>query len=86
MNAIAIRPTVMNVMPMPLRAAGTFEYDIFYLMAASVTIARNQPIPEPRAYTVASPTLTKSFCCMKSAPPRIAQFTAISGRKIPSDE
>lgn len=39
MNAIAIRPTVMNVMPMPLRAAGTFEYDIFSLMAARVTMA-----------------------------------------------
>ena len=49
MNAMAIRPTVMNVMPMPLSAGGTFEYCIFYLIAASVTIARNQPIPDPSA-------------------------------------
>ena len=47
MNAMAIRPTVMNVIPIPLRGAGTFEYDIFSLMAARVTIARYQPIPEP---------------------------------------
>ena len=33
-----------------------------------------------------SPTLAKSFCCINNAPPRMAQFTAISGRKIPSDE
>ena len=84
MNAIAIRPTVMNVMPMPLRAAGTFEYDIFSLMAARVTMARNQPRPEPSENTAASPRLEKSRCCMNREPPRIAQFTAMSGRKIPS--
>ena len=28
----------------------------------------------------------KGLCCIKSAPPIIAQFTAISGRKIPSKE
>ena len=49
MKAIAIRPTVMNVIPSPRRAAGTLEYAIFSLIAARVTIARNQPIPEPSA-------------------------------------
>ena len=47
MNAMAIRPTVMNVIPIPLRGAGTFEYDIFSQWAAMVTIAIYQPIPEP---------------------------------------
>ena len=46
MNAIAMRPTVMKVIPSPRRAAGTLEYAIFSLIAARVTIARNQPIPE----------------------------------------
>ena len=36
MNAIAIRPTVMNVIPSPRRAAGTLEYAIFSLIAARV--------------------------------------------------
>ena len=44
MKAIAIRPTVMNVIPSPRRAAGTLEYAIFSLIAARVTIARNQPM------------------------------------------
>ena len=48
-NAMAIRPTVMNVIPIPFKGAGTLEYDIFSLIAANVTIARYQPIPEPRA-------------------------------------
>ncbi len=30
--------------------------------------------------------LAKSLCCMKSEPPRIAQFTAIRGRNIPREE
>ena len=28
---------------------------------------------------------SKMRCCMKSAPPMIAQFTAIRGKKIPSE-
>ena len=57
---MAMRPTVMNVIPIPLSGAGTFEYDIFSLMAARVTMARNQPRPEPSENTAASPTLAKS--------------------------
>ncbi len=49
MKAIAIRPTVMKVIPVPLSAGGTLEYAIFSLIAARQTIARNQPIPEPKA-------------------------------------
>ena len=47
--AMAIRPTVMNVMPSPLSGAGTLLYAIFSRIAASETIARNQPMPEPSA-------------------------------------
>ena len=94
MNDIAIKPTTMKVMPRPRNAGGTFEYCIFSRTAARATIASNQPIPEPSAYTTASVTLPMNFgsvasrpirCCMKSEAPMIAQFTAISGKKIPSD-
>ena len=53
MNAIPMRPTVMKVMPRPLSGAGTCEYAIFSLIAASAMIASHQPIPEPRAYVAA---------------------------------
>ena len=86
MNEIAMRPTVMNAIPSPLRPFGTCEYAIFSLIAANVTIARNQPTPEPRAYTRTYQKFTKSLSAMKSEPPRIAQFTAMSGRKIPNCE
>ena len=55
MNDIAIRPTTMNVMPRPRSGAGTFEYAIFSRTAANATIASNQPMPEPNAYTTALP-------------------------------
>ena len=35
MNAMAIRPTVMKVMPVPLSASGILAYASFSLMAAS---------------------------------------------------
>ena len=53
-NAIAISPVSINVIPSPLKGAGTFEYRIFSVIDANVTIASNQPTPEPAAYTVAS--------------------------------
>ena len=55
-------------------------------MAAIVTMARNHPKPEPSPNTAASPTLAKLRSCMNSEQPKIAQFTAISGRKMPSAE
>ena len=64
-------------------------------MAPIDTMASIHPKPEPKAYTVASHTspiyceLAGSMlmrCCIKSEAPMMAQFTAISGRKIPSDE
>ena len=54
MKAIPINPVIINVIPKPLKGAGTFEYLIFSLIAAIPTIAKNQPNPEPRPKTVAS--------------------------------
>ena len=53
-------------------------------MAAIPTIASNQPIPEPRAYTTVSPTDSNPLPCINNDAPNIAQFTAISGKNIPS--
>ena len=44
MNAIAMRPTVMNVMPSPRSGFGTSLYAIFSRMAARPTMASVQPI------------------------------------------
>ena len=94
MKAIAINPTVINVIPNPCNDFGTSEYAIFSRIAASPTIASNQPIPELMAYTIESlihviarESLIGSIsmrCCMKSEAPIMAQLTAISGRNIPS--
>ena len=48
-------------------------------------IAKNQPIPEPIPYTNESPKVGISRDCMNNDPPKIAQFTAINGKKIPSE-
>ena len=84
MKAIPIKPVIINVIPKPLSGAGTFEYLIFSRMAAIATIARNQPTPDPRPKTVASAMVEYCLSCIKRAPPRIEQFTAINGRKIPN--
>ena len=55
-------------------------------MAAMVVMAKSQPKPEPKPNTAASPTLPKPRSCMKSEQPKMAQFTAISGRKMPKAE
>jgi len=52
-------------------------------MAAIEAIASSQPIPELNPYTADS-MAPYSRSTMKSEPPRIAQFTVMSGRKIPS--
>ncbi len=80
-----MRPVIIKVIPNPRRGAGTLEYFSFSRIAAIPTMARNQPTPEPKPNTVASVRLAYSRSCMNSAPPRIAQFTAISGRKIPRE-
>ena len=74
----------MKVIPIPRRGLGTFEYANFSRMAAIPTIANNHPIPEPNPNTVASPADANSLCCINKEPPNIAQFTAISGKNIPS--
>ena len=37
---------MINVIPNPLNAGGTFEYLIFSRIAAIAKIAKNHPIPE----------------------------------------
>ena len=80
---MAIRPVIINVIPSPRNGAGTLEYAIFSRIAAMAKMANNQPIPEPNPYIADSPIEAKLFCCINSDPPKMAQFTAISGKKIP---
>ena len=86
-------PTVINVIPNPCNGLGTSLYSIFSRIAPMDMMASVHPSPEPNAYTSASITLPiyceldgsrLILCCIKSEAPMMAQFTAISGRKIPS--
>ena len=95
MNAIAIKPAVMKMIPIPCSGFGISLYSSFSRIPAMQTIASIHPKPEPNAKANASPRLAIAFvlagsskirCCMNREPPMIAQFTAISGRKIPNDE
>ena len=86
MKPKAIRAVTINVIPNPLSGFGISEYSNFSLIAAKPNIASSQPIPEPNPYAVAIPTSANSRCCMNNEPPKIAQFTAISGRNIPKEE
>jgi len=47
-KAIAIIPIVINVIPIPLRGAGTGALSVFFLIPASRTIASYHPNPLPR--------------------------------------
>ncbi len=47
--AMAMSPTVMNVMPSPCRGLGTSVYCIFSRIAPKSTMASVQPRPEPTA-------------------------------------
>lgn len=86
MKAIPIRAHRIKVMPIPRKEAGTLEYVATRSrIAAIAVIARSHPIPHPAPAQVAVQTLPKSRCCMNSEPPSIAQFTAIRGRKMPSE-
>ena len=52
MNAIAINPVIINVIPKPLNPFGTLLYFILSLIPARPTIAIAQPIPEPTSLIV----------------------------------
>lgn len=84
MNAIAISPVIIKVIPNPFNGAGTCAYLILSLIAAKPTIASNQPIPLPSEKENTSPILAYSLCCINNDAPMIAQFTAINGKKIPN--
>lgn len=47
-KAIAIKPVIIKDMPNPRKAGGILEYRNFSFMAAILTIANNQPIPDPK--------------------------------------
>ena len=55
-KAIPINPVSINVIPKPRSGAGTLEYFKRSRMAAMLTMARNQPTPEPIPNTEASAT------------------------------
>ena len=48
------KPVISIVIPKPFKPSGTLEYRILVRMAAIATIAKNQPIPEPKPKTVDS--------------------------------
>jgi len=81
-----IKAVRMNVIPMPRKGAGMFECDAKRSrIAAMAVIANNQPIPQPAPAQNAEPMPGNSRCSMNNEPPRMAQFTAIKGKKMPSD-
>lgn len=82
MNAMPISPVSRNAIPNPRNAGGTALYLIFSRMAAITTMATINPTPEPKPKVVAC-TMLYSLATMNRAPPRMAQFTVMSGRKIP---
>lgn len=87
MNAIPMSAVIMNVIPTPRSGRGMLEYSASRSrMAAIAVMARSQPRPHPPPAQTAVHMLGKSRCCMNSEPPSMAQFTAIRGRKMPSDE
>ena len=51
-------------------------------MEAMETMAKKKPIPDPKPNTVDS-NKVYSLSTRKMDPPRIEQFTAINGRKMP---
>ena len=80
---MAINPVKIKVIPKPLKGPGILEYRSFSLIADNATIARNHPTPEPTPKTVASPNVAYSLSFINNAPPKIEQFTAISGKNMP---
>ena len=84
MNAMAINPTTINVIPNPLNPTGTLLYFIFSLIPAKAMTANAKPIPEPKPNTTLSGNVY-DLSTIKSDPPSIAQFTAIKGKKIPNE-
>ncbi len=82
MNAIDNNPVNNMVIPKPLNFGGTLEYRKRWRMADIDAIAKNHPNPDPNPNTVDSINVY-SRSTRNNEPPRIAQFTAISGKKIP---
>ena len=75
MNAIAISPVIIKVIPNPFNGAGMCAYLTRSLIAANPIMASNQPIPLPKENDITSPMLAYSLCCInKDAPNRNEQY------------
>lgn len=83
-KAIPINPVSKNAIPKPRNGGGTCEYLIFSLIAASATMAKNHPKPPPKPKATDSPNVY-SRDTINREPPKMAQFTVINGRNIPSE-
>lgn len=84
MNAMAMNPAITKAIPGPSNPGGILAFFSFCLMPAIAMMAMNHPIPlpSPKKKEVSR---VYSLMTMKRLTPRIAQFTVISGRKMPSD-
>ena len=86
MKAMPMSAVMMKVMPTPRSGPGMLLYwAMRSRMAAMAVMARSHPIPQPAPAQVAVQALANPRCYMNREPPRMAQFTAISGRKMPSE-
>lgn len=83
-KASPISPVSKNAIPSPLSGPGTSLYLIFSRIAAMAMMAKNQPNPPPKPNATDSEKLY-SFDTINSDPPKMAQFTVISGKKIPRE-
>lgn len=83
MNAIAMKPAIISVIPGPSKAGGILAVRSFVRIPLIATIAKNHPIPLP---IPKSRLVMKVYSriTMNKLAPKIAQFTVMSGKKIPS--
>ncbi len=84
MNAIAMKPAMIREIPGPSNAGGMLAVRSFVRIPLIATIASSHPIPLPRPKSRLVMNVY-SRITMKRLAPRIAQFTVMRGRKIPSD-
>ena len=82
--AIDINPVKIIVIPKPFKPSGTFEYFNLNRIADIITIAIAKPIPEPTPKTADSASVYP-LSSINKEDPRIAQLTAIRGKKIPNE-
>ena len=82
--AIDINPVKIIVIPKPFNPSGTLEYFNLKRIADIIIIAIAKPMPEPIPKTADSSSVYPLSSINKDDP-RIAQFTAMRGKKIPNE-